>query len=120
MKNILMVIFLFVSFLSRGQNIADVSQRGTELIVRDAENKKISSKQIGSRYSLIGFSSNIIVLRCDNEIIVYDEKFIKISSKNIKPSWIVKNVVGNNIILKIDNELITYNKNWEKISSRHE
>lgn len=122
-KFLLLIILVFTVSVTYGQDITDVSRTSSnELIVRDINNNRISSKYISSSDELAGFSSSIIVIRTSSdEVIVYDEKWNRISSKYISSSDIVKNVNGNNIIIKTSSkEIVTYDKKWSRISSRYE
>lgn len=121
MKKFLLVSALaLTTILSYGQDISDVSQSGSTLIVRDEKNNWISSKSISSSDELCGFSSMIIVIKSGSTVIVYDQKFNWISSKSISSDDRVKNVSGNNIIIKSGSTVITYDKKFNWISSRSE
>jgi hypothetical protein len=105
------------------QNITDVSQtRFNELIIRDANSKRISSKYLSKGFKLAGFSSTIIVIKtANNQLIVFDEKWNRISSKYLSKGEVVKNVIGNYIIIKTSfSEIIIYDKKFNRISSRYE
>lgn len=122
-KIVLLSMISLFSFSVFSQNIADISiTNSNELIVRDINNKRISSKYISSNDELAGFSTSIIVIRkSSNEAIVYDENWKRISSKYLSSDDVIKTVVGNNIIIKKrSREVITYDKNWKRISSRYE
>jgi hypothetical protein len=124
MKKVFFIVAFILTFsATHGQDIADVSRTNSnELIVRDVNNNRISSKYISSSDELAGFSSTIIVIRTSSdEVIVFDEKLNRISSKYISSSDNVKNVNGNNILIKTSSkEIITYDKEWNRISSRYE
>lgn len=124
MKKLLLIsAFVLTTSLTYGQDIADVSRTSSnELIVRNVNNNRISSKYISSSDDLAGFSSTIIVVRTSsNEVIVYDQTWNRISSKYISSNDIVKNVNGNNIMIRTSSkEIITYDKKWNRISSRYE
>lgn len=119
-------LIYFLSCFTSGilaQNIADVTlSRSYELVVRDVNNKRISSRHLPSSHSLAGFSSHIIVVRTSgNELIVYDEKFKRISSKYVTSNDEVRNIIGNTIVIKTrSGEIITYDQRWKRISSRYE
>lgn len=121
MKKFLMLIaFVLTTSVTYGQDIADVSQSGDYLIVRDAENKMLSQKYFGQNETLCGFSSHLIVVRNSMTIIVYDQNFKLISEKYVSDNDKVKSVTGNNIIIKSGSLIITYDKNFKIVSERYE
>lgn len=116
----LLFAFLFTVNVTYGQDIADVSLSGDLLTVRNAENKQISQKYIGSNETLCGFSSHIIVVKINDLVIVYDQDFKQISQKYINVNDKVKNVTGNNIVIKSGSLIVTYDKNFNQVSQRYE
>ena len=122
-KSLLFSVFTFITILSFGQVISDVTQSGSgRLTVRDEKNNEIASKYISSDDELSGFSSSIIVVTSSNRrVSVYDQKFNEISSKYISGGERVKNVTGNNIIIKYETgRVVTYDKRFNEISHRYE
>lgn len=95
---------LFVSQLSLGQSLADVSITNSgRLIAIDEIGSVLFEKYLGYQERLIGYSSSIIVTQTEGgRVTVYDQSFSQISSRYIANDEKIKRVSDNYIILVND------------------
>ncbi len=124
MKNIILISgFVFITFLSSGQNIGDASRDSNNGYTKvfDSNNKQISSGYVGGSSDEFNFSNCILVVRDPKNgyTKVYDEKLKQISSGYCGGSSDNFNVVGCNVVVKNPKNGYkkTYDKNLKQISS---
>ena len=101
--------------------IANIETRGGQLIVMSLDNREIMRKTLLGGETLMGFSSDVIVIARQGYISSYTAEFKMIATMNIYDGDYMRGVIGPNILVyrSRGNYLATYDKNFREITRRY-